>query len=85
MGLKFLRQYGVENFILDFYCPDLKLGIEADGGQHNEEKEKLSDAERTKLLEACGITILRFWNNDILENLEGVHQKIAETAAKLKK
>ena len=50
LGLRFLRQYGVENFILDFYCPEIKLALEINGGQHNQEVEKLSDTERTKLL-----------------------------------
>ena len=84
-GFRFLRQYGVENYSLDFYCPKLKLAIEVDGGQHNDEKEKLSDAERTELLKIYGIIVLRFWNNEVMQNLEGVHKKITETAFNLKK
>ena len=85
LGYRFLRQYGVENFILDFYCPGLKLAIEVDGGQHNLETEKLSDAERTNLLEAHNIKVIRFWNNDIMQNLEGVYHKITETINLLEK
>lgn len=83
-GLRFLRQYGVENYILDFYCPEIKLAVEVDGGQHNDEKEKLSDAKRTSLLELYHIIVIRFWNNEVMGNLEGVHWKISEVAQKLK-
>jgi len=84
LSLRFLRQYGVENYSLDFYCPEIKLAVEVDGGQHNEEVEKLSDADRTKLLGLYGITVIRFWNNEVTENLEGVHWKITDVAQSLK-
>lgn len=85
LGLRFLRQYGVENYILDFYCPELKLAIEADGGQHNQKENKLHDDIRTNTINSCGITILRFWNNEINTNLEGVFQKITGAIKGLKK
>ncbi len=85
LGYRFLRQYGVENYSLDFYCPKLKLAIEVDGGQHNDEKEKLSDAQRSELIGTHGITILRFWNNEVMQNLEGVHHRIIEKVLELKK
>jgi adenine-specific DNA-methyltransferase len=75
-GLKFFRQYSIGPYILDFYCPKLKLSIELDGGQHFENKEY--DQIRTEYLRQYNITELRFWNNEILENLEGVYQKILE-------
>jgi very-short-patch-repair endonuclease len=84
LDLRFLRQYGVKNYILDFYCPEIKLAIEVDGGQHNEEVEKLSDADRTRLMGLYGITVIRFWNNDVMGNLEGVHCKITEVVQGLK-
>ncbi len=78
LGYRFLRQYGVERYILDFYCPKVKLAIEIDGGQHNDEREKLSDAERTRLLEFYRIRVLRFWNNEVMQNIEGVYEKIMQ-------
>ncbi|MDO8601559.1 MAG: endonuclease domain-containing protein [bacterium] len=72
-GLKFFRQYSIGNYILDFYCPLKKLAIEADGSQHIENEY---DDERARYLEKQGIQILRFWDNDILMNIEGVYGKI---------
>ncbi len=76
--LKFKRQVFIEKFIVDFYCHEKKLIIEIDGGQHNREINKNLDLKRQKQLEAKGYKILRFWNNEIDENLEGVLEKIKE-------
>lgn len=76
-GLKFYRQYSVDNYILDFYCPERKLGIELDGGQHNEPKIAQEDLERTRKLSEFGVIVLRYWNNDVTNNLEGVLESIA--------
>jgi very-short-patch-repair endonuclease len=77
-GLRFLRQYSVGKYILDFYCPELKLSIEIDGGQHNE-KEKIDyDINRTIYLKRSNIKVLRFWNNDVLNNIEGVWEKLID-------
>lgn len=84
LGLKFFRQYSVGSFILDFYCPLIHLAIEVDSGQHNEPSKKEYDLERSKFLESKGIITIRFWNNEITENIEGVFQKILETITKLK-
>jgi len=73
-GHKFYRQYSVGNFILDFYCPKLFLAIEIDGGQHAENIEY--DRERTAYLKSNKITVLRFWNNDVMKNLDGVLSEI---------
>jgi very-short-patch-repair endonuclease len=73
-GLKFFRQYGVENFILDFYCPKLKLAIEIDGGQHATNSDY--DNRRTRELNMFKITVIRFWNNEVLQNPDGVYEKI---------
>src|SRR5574340_524665 len=75
-GLKFFRQYSVNNYILDFYCPKIKLCIEIDGGQHSESKNKIADIARSNYLNSLNIKILRFWNNEIDNNLEGTYEKI---------
>ncbi len=77
LGLKFVRQYSIGIYILDFYCPARRLGIELDGGQHAEEKTKEYDAKRTEYLKGHGITLLRFWNTDITSNLDPVLQVIS--------
>jgi len=69
-GLKFRRQHPVGNYILDFACIEARLAIEVDGGQHNE--MQIHDDQRTALLEAQGWKVLRFWNNEVLQNIEGV-------------
>lgn len=71
-GHKFLRQYGVSSYILDFYCPKVRLAIELDGGQHNEPEGLERDKKRTGLLASQNITVLRFWNNDVLVNTDSV-------------
>ncbi|MDD2753245.1 MAG: endonuclease domain-containing protein [Candidatus Portnoybacteria bacterium] len=76
-GVKFFRQYSVGPYILDFYCPAIRLGIEADGSQHDI-SQKEHDTKRTCYLEQFNINILRFWDNDILKNTDGVILKILE-------
>jgi very-short-patch-repair endonuclease len=73
-GAKFRRQQPIGPFIADFVCQDRRLIVEADGGQHSESP---SDERRTAFLEHNGYRVLRFWNNDILNNLDGVAQVIA--------
>ncbi|MFQ5455325.1 MAG: endonuclease domain-containing protein [Nitrospirota bacterium] len=75
-GIKFRRQFSVGEYILDFYSPEYKIGIEADGGQHYEEKGRQRDELRTKELLRTGVQILRFSNLDILNNIEGVCELI---------
>jgi len=75
-GFRFRRQHPFERFVLDFYCCEVKLAIELDGGQHNEPDVKAHDKERTAFLARHGIQVLRFWNNEVFTNLEGVLQKI---------
>jgi len=67
---KFRRQHPIGRSIADFACPATKLVIELDGGQHAERMD--ADSERTLDLAAHGYRVIRFWNNEILENLEGV-------------
>src|SRR5690348_14675239 len=67
---KWRRQVPAGPFILDFVCVDAGLVVEADGGQHSERADY--DARRSAWLEARGLTVLRFWNSDILTNRDGV-------------
>jgi very-short-patch-repair endonuclease len=75
-GAKFRRQFSIGNYILDFYSPEYRLGIEADGGQHYEDKGKHDDKVRERELYKLGVKILRFNDNEILNNIEGVFEII---------
>jgi len=77
-GLKFKRQYSIGRYIIDFINLDKKIIIELDGFQHKEENQERYDQERTEFLEKRGFKILRFWNNEINDNLEGVFLQIEE-------
>ncbi len=77
-GIKFFRQYSVGPYILDFYCPKVRLGIELDGGQHSLEENQNYDLEPSSFLETNGIKVLRFWNNEVMRNFEGVLERIVE-------
>lgn len=71
-GYKFYRQYGIGNYIADFYCPKLKLVIELDGGQHYTEEGLEYDKTREDYMSSLGIKTIRFSNSDIMKNIEGV-------------
>jgi very-short-patch-repair endonuclease len=71
---KFRRQHPIGPFVVDFCCTDVKLVIELDGGQHALQRN--SDAARAEFLQAQGYRVLRFWNNEILTNIEGVLHRI---------
>ena len=75
-GLKFFRQYSVGPYILDFYCPKLRLAIELDGGQHAEPTRQEYDEARTEHLTTKEIRVLRFWNNQVLTETDAVLQRI---------
>ncbi len=75
-GLKFFRQYSFGTYILDFYCPEISLAVELDGGQHAKEENQEYDSQRNLYLEANGVKTLRFWNNEVLLNLDGVLENI---------
>ncbi len=68
-GYKFRRQHPIGHFIVDFACIEQKLIIEADGGQH---ADNSADKRRTEWLNSQGWHVVRFWNNDILANINGV-------------
>lgn len=82
LGLKFRRQFPTGKYILDFYSPEHKLAVEADGGQHYEEAGSRADEARTEELSSLGIRILRFSNTDILNNIEGVIEVIQKAIEK---
>jgi very-short-patch-repair endonuclease len=71
-GVKFRRQQPLGNYIVDFVSFEKKVIIEIDGGQHNEDRFLGQDEIRTAWLISQGFKVLRFWNNEVLENLEGV-------------
>ena len=75
-GIKFRRQYSVGCYIVDFYCPEYRLVIEVDGDSHFQEGVEEYDKIRQQTIESCGISFLRFTNDDVYENLEGVVQRI---------
>ena len=74
--LTFKRQQIIGSYIVDFYCAKAKLVIELDGSQHGFEKNEEYDAERTAFLEEYGLTVLRFWNDEIHREFEGVCRTI---------
>jgi very-short-patch-repair endonuclease len=74
-GYKFKRQLPIDGYIVDFACPARRLIVEADGGQHN---ESAADARRDASLRAQGFRVLRFWNDDIFQNEEGVLTSIVD-------
>ena len=72
-GLKFVRQYPVGPYIADFACRERMLIVELDGSQHAED-EAAYDLRRTLLLNSEGYSVLRFWNNEVLKELNGVQE-----------
>src|ERR1700680_612235 len=73
-GMKFVRQEPVGPYIVDFVCREQRLVIEVDGGQHVESER---DAARDQYLRDHGYRVLRFWNNDVIKNIDGVLESIA--------
>jgi len=73
-GAKFRRQHPIGPYFADLCCVEMMLVVEVDGGQHQPDR----DAKRTAFLEEKGFLVLRFWNNDVLTNPEGVLQRIEE-------
>ena len=72
MNLKFRRQHVIEPYIVDFYCHEIGLVIELDGSQHGTDDAMEYDAERTKFLEALGLIVVRYWNNEVLLETDDV-------------
>jgi very-short-patch-repair endonuclease len=69
-GHKFRRQVPIDPYIVDFMCLEKRLVVEIDGGQHDENRAK--DDHRTRYIEQQGFRVIRFWNNDVLQNMPGV-------------
>ena len=76
MGLKFKRQKPIGHYIVDFICIEYQLIIEVDGGQHIDQMEY--DDERTAWLESEGFMVLRFWNHEVLQEMDGVLERIRQ-------
>ena len=77
---RFRRQHPIDPYVVDFYCAELRLVIAVDGGQHELRSDQ--DAARTRWLESQGYRVVRFWNNDVLGNVEGGLERIVEILSK---
>ncbi len=84
-GYKFRRQYSVDSFIIDFYCPKVKLGIEVDGEVHFTDEAKEYDENRSGFLSDFGIEIIRFKNDEVFNNVEMVLKIIEQKLKELDK
>ena len=84
LGLKFRRQHPVKPYVLDFFCHEMKLAVEVDGGQHNEAEHRCKDAQRTAYLADQGITVVRYWADTVLKDTSAVLQDLYEKVQQLK-
>ncbi|OTH00544.1 endonuclease domain-containing protein [Acinetobacter sp. ANC 4973] len=84
MNLKFRRQHVIKPYIVDFYCHELGLVVELDGSQHGTDDGIEYDAERTQFLEALGLIVMRYWNNDVLNRMDVVLEDLWQVCNKLK-
>ena len=80
-GYKFRRQVPIGRYIADFVCHEARLIVEIEGGQHN--RSSPQEAERSMFLHNQGYRVLRFWNNEVVANLDGVHQTIANELGRI--
>src|SRR5262249_36877147 len=76
-GAKFRRQHPIVPYIAAFFCFAARLVIELDGSNHGDERQRRADERRTKYLEERGYRVLRFWNEEVLENIDGVLETIS--------
>ncbi|MBP6925788.1 MAG: endonuclease domain-containing protein [Candidatus Pacebacteria bacterium] len=79
LGVKFRRQFGIGAYILDFYCPEKRIAIEIDGSQHFQKQHHYNDKVRDEFLATKNIIVLRFSNDEVNKNIDGVLMKIQET------
>ena len=77
-GVKFRRQHPIGNFIVDFVSLEARLVVEIDGGQHDRDADRRADVQRTQYLEGRGYRIVRFWNNEVLTDIDAVIARIAD-------
>jgi very-short-patch-repair endonuclease len=78
MGLKFYRQYPIENYIVDFCCPEKRLVVEVDGGGHDHSPQRELDTIRGKTLDGLGFRTIRVWSNEVENNLAGVIEQVQD-------
>lgn len=84
LGVRFLRQYSIDQFVIDFYSPEIKFAIELDGDVHNNPDQKEYDVKRQEYLETFGITFLRITNDELLSNANLAFAKIEDAIKKLR-
>ena len=84
LGCKFRRQYSVDHYVIDFYCPELKLAIELDGSIHDKPDQKEYDTYRQEYLEKFGSTFVRITNDELMGNANLAFKKIEDAIKKLK-
>lgn len=85
MGFRFCRQHGIGNYIVDFYCAELKLVIEVDGDSHAEPEIYAQDQIRDRYLRGLGFIIIRYSSYEVVNSLEGVVLDLEEKCARIKK
>jgi very-short-patch-repair endonuclease len=83
-GYKFRRQYGIQMFVVDFYCPELKLAIEVDGVTHEDAWRQKLDRNRQRLIESYGVHVLRFTDEEVLGDADSVVKAIEEEIDRLR-
>ena len=76
LGHLFRRQYSIGNYVVDFYCPSKRLVVELDGGQNNDKTTIEYDKQRTKSFEELGIRVMRFWNSEVVKNIDEIVEAI---------
>ena len=84
LGLKFRRQYPIENCVVDFYCCELRLAVELDGGVHSQPSQMRKDAVKDAFLRKLGVRVLRLPNGQVTEDTEGFVQKVKDAARALR-
>ena len=82
-GFKWRRQHPIDMYIVDFYCPKVKLAVELDGSVHNSQENREYDSNRTNYLQSKYIHLIRFWNSDVEKNTKRVLEKIQNHIKKL--
>ncbi len=85
MNIRFLRQYSVDSYVIDFYSPEIKLAVELDGDVHELSEQKHYDIIRQEYLESFGITVLRITNDELMENSNKAFEKLKAKIEELKK
>ena|SRR5690349_9133332 len=84
LGLKFRRQYPIENCVVDFYCCELRMAVELDGGVHSQPSQMKKDAAKDAFLRRLAVRVLRLPNGLVTEDPEGFVRKVRETAERVR-